>query len=221
MGLFLQDDQLSNQLHISGDSTKKRTAQFDHEDQNNIYDGSSKRLRHGPHTNTNAAADTNDARQDHVNGISAKPPVLDGGLTPVEQMIAMIGALIAEGERGVESLEILISNIHADLLADIVITNMKHLPKNPPPLTKYGNLSSKHHSDSSDPTHVVASNGLATSMQTLDHSAQLPASSLSTTNVAVSDTFASANLSTDSKRDPRRVSFFLVRGEAIPIYVFV
>ncbi|XP_047976738.1 uncharacterized protein LOC125218957 isoform X2 [Salvia hispanica] len=199
-----KDDQLSNQLHISGDSTKKRTAQFDHEDQNNIYDGSSKRLRHGPHTNTNAAADTNDARQDHVNGISAKPPVLDGGLTPVEQMIAMIGALIAEGERGVESLEILISNIHADLLADIVITNMKHLPKNPPPLTKYGNLSSKHHSDSSDPTHVVASNGLATSMQTLDHSAQLPASSLSTTNFAVSDTFASANLSTDSKRDPRR-----------------
>ncbi|KAG6409207.1 hypothetical protein SASPL_132241 [Salvia splendens] len=199
-----KDDQLSNQLHISGDSTKKRTAQFDHEDQNNIYDASSKRLRHGPHSNTNAAADTNDDRQDHVNGISAKPPVLDGGLTPVEQMIAMIGALIAEGERGVESLEILISNIHADLLADIVITNMKHLPKNPPPLTKYGNLSSKHRSDTSDPIHVVASNGFATSTQTLDHSAQLPASSLSTTSFAVSDTFASANLSTDSKRDPRR-----------------
>ncbi|KAG6406835.1 hypothetical protein SASPL_134446 [Salvia splendens] len=199
-----KDDQLSNQLHIAGDSTKKRTTQIDHEDQNNIYDASLKRLRHGPHSNTNAAADTNDARQDHVNGISAKPPVLDGGLTPVEQMIAMIGALIAEGERGVESLEILISNIHADLLADIVITNMKHLPKNPPPLTKYGNLSSKHRSDTSDPTHVVASNGLATSTQTLDHSAQLPASSLSTTSFAVSDTFASANLSTDSKRDPRR-----------------
>ncbi|KAL1534253.1 hypothetical protein AAHA92_30454 [Salvia divinorum] len=190
-----KDDQLSNQLHISGDSTKKRAAQFDHEDQNNIYDASSKRLRHGPHNNINAAADSNDARQDHVNGISAKPPVLDGGLTPVEQMIAMIGALIAEGERGVESLEILISNIHADLLADIVITNMKHLPKNPPPLTKYANLSSKHRSDTSDPTHVVASNGFVTSTQTLDHSAQLP---------AVSDTFASANLSTDSKRDSRR-----------------
>ncbi|KAK8913898.1 hypothetical protein KSP39_PZI023501 [Platanthera zijinensis] len=50
--------------------------------------------------------------------------------TPVEKMIAMIGALLAEGDRGSESLEILISNIHADLLADIVLETMRHLPKN-------------------------------------------------------------------------------------------
>ncbi|KAL4558964.1 hypothetical protein LXL04_031090 [Taraxacum kok-saghyz] len=59
--------------------------------------------------------------------------VTDNGVSPVEQMIAMIGALLAEGERGAESLEILISQIHPDLLADIVVTNMKHLP--PPPST--------------------------------------------------------------------------------------
>ncbi|XP_047947656.1 uncharacterized protein LOC125193807 isoform X2 [Salvia hispanica] len=199
---FNKDDQLSSQLHISGELTKKRTAQLDNENQNNIFEASSKKSRHGPHNNKTTTA--SDAGQNHVNGISAKPPVLDGDLTPVEQMVAMIGALIAEGERGVESLEILISNIHADLLADIVITNMKHLPKNPPPLTRYGNLSLNHPSDTSDPAQVVGSNGFATSTQSLDHLAQLPASSLSPTSVADSDTFATANLSTDSKRDPRR-----------------
>lgn len=210
LAFFPQDDQLSSQLHISGDLTKKRPAPLDNEDQNNSFDASSKRFRYGPHNNTTASVDISDAGQDHVNGIAPKLPVLDGDLTPVEQMIAMIGALIAEGERGVESLEILISNIHADLLADIVITNMKHLPKNPPPLTRYGNLSLNCPSDASDPAQVVASNGFATSTQTLDLSAQLPASSSNTSNTTslpFSDTSASANLSTDSRRDPRRVRF--------------
>ncbi|KAL0322932.1 UNVERIFIED_CONTAM: hypothetical protein Sangu_1912500, partial [Sesamum angustifolium] len=86
----------------------------------------------------------------------------------------MIGALIAEGERGLESLEILISNIHPDLLADIVITNMKHLPNNPPPLTRYSNLSLNRPGDSSsDPSQVVASNGFTT-IQALEVSAQDP-----------------------------------------------
>ncbi|KAK6116189.1 hypothetical protein DH2020_008458 [Rehmannia glutinosa] len=113
---------------------------------------------------------------------------------------------LSKGERGVESLEILISNIHADLLADIVITNMKHLPKNPPPLTRHNNLSLNHPSDSScDPSQVVASNGFATSTQTSDHSAQVPASSSNMTSLPFSDIMSpSANLSADSKRDPRR-----------------
>ncbi|KAL0392177.1 UNVERIFIED_CONTAM: Symplekin [Sesamum radiatum] len=134
----------------------------------------SKRLRYGLHNNIPATVDFNDARQDHVNGISPKLPVSDGDLTPEEQIIAMIGALIAEGERGLESLEILISNIHPDLLADIVITNMKHLPNNPPPLTRYSNLSLNRPSDSSsDPSQVVASNGFPT-IQALEVSAQDP-----------------------------------------------
>jgi hypothetical protein len=53
-------------------------------------------------------------------------------LTPAGKMIAVIGALIAEGERGVGPLELLISNIHADLLADIVIETMQQLPKSLP-----------------------------------------------------------------------------------------
>lgn len=190
---------------MSGVVTKKRSFPSENEDQSNSGDDSSKRLCYGPHKNTAAAVDCHDGGQDHVNGISPKLPVLDGDLTPVEQMIAMIGALIAEGERGVESLEILISNIHPDLLADIVITNMKYLPKNAPPLTRYSNASPHRAPDSSSDTElVIASNGSAIPTQTFGLAAQIP-NTTSLTSLPFSDTFTSANLSTDSKRDPRRV----------------
>ncbi|KAL2489096.1 Symplekin [Forsythia ovata] len=199
-----KDDQQSDQLPILGDLMKKRSAPMENEDSNNTSDVTSKRLRYGgPHGVTDSRFDVNDAGQDHINGISPKVPQLDRDLTPVEQMIAMIGALIAEGERGVESLEILISNIHPDLLADIVITNMKHLPKNPPPLTTFGNLPLNCQSDSSSPSQGVASNG-SISMQTLGLAAQLPLSSSSMTSIPSSDMPTSSNLPSDSKRDPRR-----------------
>lgn len=180
---------------------------MENEDQNNSFDASTKRFRYGPHNNATASVEISDAGQDQINGISPKLPLLDEDLTPVEQMIAMIGALIAEGERGVESLEILISNIHADLLADIVITNMRHLPKNPPPLSRYGNLPLNRPSNPSDPAQTVASNGFTTSTQTLELPAQLPMSSSEMAALPFSDMSASTNLSMDSKRDPRRVSW--------------
>lgn len=183
------------------DLTKKRPVPLENEDQNNIFDTSTKRFRYGPHNNATPSVDISDA-----NGISPKLPLLDEDLTPVEQMIAMIGALIAEGERGVESLEILISNIHADLLADIVITNMRHLPKNPPPLTRFTNLPPSRPSNPSDPAQTVVSNGFATSTQNLELPVQLPMSSSESTALPFSDMSASTNLSMDSKRDPRRVS---------------
>ena len=42
--------------------------------------------------------------------------MLDSELTVVQQMVALVGALVAEGERWAESLEILISKIQPDLL---------------------------------------------------------------------------------------------------------
>ncbi|KAI3491207.1 hypothetical protein L1887_44453 [Cichorium endivia] len=111
----VKDEQASSHMVMSGDMARKRSTPMEQEH----IDPSSKRSRH-----------------DSANGVSTKIPPLDNGLSPVEQMIAMIGALLAEGERGAESLEILISQIHPDLLADIVVTNMKHLPKSPPPLTR-------------------------------------------------------------------------------------
>ncbi|KAH9292801.1 hypothetical protein KI387_042011 [Taxus chinensis] len=49
-------------------------------------------------------------------------------MTPVQQLVAMFGAIVAQGDRAVESLEILISRIPTDLLAEVVIANMHNLP---------------------------------------------------------------------------------------------
>ncbi|KAM0023971.1 putative armadillo-like helical, symplekin, symplekin/Pta1 [Helianthus debilis subsp. tardiflorus] len=147
-------------------------------------DSASKRSRYGSNSNTSTVIQT-DPRHDHsVNGGPTKVASLDNGLTPVEQIISMIGALLAEGERGAESLEILISQIHPDLLADIVVTNMKHLPKNPPPLTKISSQQCGLSNTSSQVAPNIQSPVLTNAVST----------SLSTT----------INLQTDPKRDSRR-----------------
>ncbi|WVZ16938.1 hypothetical protein V8G54_009920 [Vigna mungo] len=51
---------------------------------------------------------------------------------PVRQLVATFGALIAQGEKAVGHLEILISSISADLLAEVVMANMQNLPPNFP-----------------------------------------------------------------------------------------
>ncbi|GER55800.1 symplekin [Striga asiatica] len=51
---------------------------------------------------------------------------------PVQQLVAMFGALVAQGEKAVASLEILISSISADLLAEVVMANMRNLPVRSP-----------------------------------------------------------------------------------------
>ncbi|XP_050265795.1 uncharacterized protein LOC126709553 isoform X2 [Quercus robur] len=199
-----KEDQLSSQLPVSGDLLKRRFMTLDNEEPVNGHEVASKRIRYGPDSQSALAVQVNDSGQDSVpvNGVS---PVLDGQLTPVEQMIAMIGALLAEGERGAESLEILISKIHPDLLADIVITNMKHLPKTTPPLTRLGNLSATRQVGSlSSPTQVVSISALTSSVESPDVSAQAALSSTTATNSSLSDTPPVNTLPADSKRDPRR-----------------
>ncbi|KNA19015.1 hypothetical protein SOVF_065440 isoform A [Spinacia oleracea] len=53
-------------------------------------------------------------------------------LGPVQQLIGLFGALVAQGEKAAASLEILISGISADLLAEVVIANLKNLPSTCP-----------------------------------------------------------------------------------------
>lgn len=185
--------------------TKKRSAPSENENHISNSDIHSKRLRYGPHDNTNSVT-INDVAPDRRNGISSKPPVMDGELTPVEQMISMIGALIAEGDRGVESIELLIANMHPDLLADIVITNMKHLPKLPPPIGNDNFTSGRSAVDSCKPEQEVVSNGLATSSQNLSIAVEVPITSSNLTSIPpLLDISSPSNLSTDTKRDPRRV----------------
>lgn len=49
---------------------------------------------------------------------------------PVQQLVDMFGTLVAQGEKAIGSLEILISSISADLLADVVMANMHNIPTN-------------------------------------------------------------------------------------------
>lgn len=206
----LQDDQLSSQLPVTGDSLKKRSVPLDNEDSANSHEMASKRTRHGPETSSALAVPMNDFGRDgsSVNGLSNDLPLLDGELNPVEKMIAVIGALLAEGERGAESLEILISKVHPDLLADIVITNMRHLPMTPPPLTRLGNFPVPHQIGSLNSSGQVNSVSPPTnSVQSPTLPTQMPFSSATITSSLVSDLSTTNNLPNDSKRDPRRVDF--------------
>ncbi|ERN05241.1 symplekin isoform X1 [Amborella trichopoda] len=56
----------------------------------------------------------------------------DGESGPVQQLVAMLGALVAQGESAVNSLEVLITSISSDLLAEVVIYNMRFLPSTRP-----------------------------------------------------------------------------------------
>ncbi|TXG52605.1 hypothetical protein EZV62_021774 [Acer yangbiense] len=198
-----KDDQPSIQLSVSGDLSRKRSMIQENEEPNNGLDASSKRIRYGPNGHSALSFQISDSGQDSVsvNGLSHNAPLLDGDLTPVEQMIAMIGALLAEGERGAESLEILISNIHPDLLADIVITNMRHLPKDPPPVTGLGTLPVTRQISSLNSPQVVAPSAPTNTMQSpvLTTQVQVPPLSATAVSSSLSDTPAA-----DSKRDPRR-----------------
>ncbi|KAM7467970.1 hypothetical protein LguiB_015532 [Lonicera macranthoides] len=51
---------------------------------------------------------------------------------PVQQLVAMFGALVAQGDKAAGSLEILVSSISSDLLAEVVMANIRHLPPTRP-----------------------------------------------------------------------------------------
>lgn len=186
------------------DHGRKRSLPSDNEDPSNS-DVAVKRIRHDLSNHVAPSVENDDLGQNYMNGVSPKVPLLDNNLNPVEQMIAMIGALIAEGERGVESLEILISNIHPDLLADIVITNMRHLPKNPP-LTRPP--ASARKGESGDPSESMA--GATIPLEIPEVTAQVHVSSSNVIDSSPLDMSVSNNLPSDSKRDPRRVSFIFL-----------
>ena len=56
----------------------------------------------------------------------------DGDAGPVQQLVAMFSVLVAQGEKAVGPLGILISSISTDLLAEVVMANMLHIPPERP-----------------------------------------------------------------------------------------
>uniref|UniRef100_A0A0E0C6I1 Symplekin C-terminal domain-containing protein n=1 Tax=Oryza meridionalis TaxID=40149 RepID=A0A0E0C6I1_9ORYZ len=136
----------------------------------------------------------NEANVDH----SSDPALLNCDMSPVEKMIEMIGALLAEGERGAESLGILISTVEADVMADIVIETMKHLPETSILLATSNNGQQKKIQSSSSPL----TENLPANSHSLPYSTQfaLPADGVS---MSMSDVPVVSGVH-DSKRDPRR-----------------
>ncbi|KAL6574602.1 hypothetical protein OROMI_011887 [Orobanche minor] len=70
--------------------------------------------------------------QERVPSCGPTPSRLDADNGAVQQLVAMFGALVAQGEKAVASLEILISSISADLLAEVVMANIRNLPPKSP-----------------------------------------------------------------------------------------
>uniref|UniRef100_A0A2P2K4N9 Symplekin n=1 Tax=Rhizophora mucronata TaxID=61149 RepID=A0A2P2K4N9_RHIMU len=203
---FTQDDQPSSQQPVSGDQSRKRPVPLESEEQANGHEVAPKRIRYGPDNTSTLPIQINDSELETsvVNGVSNSVLPLDSDLTPAEKMIAIIGALLAEGERGAESLEVLIENMHPELLADIVVTNMKHLPKSPPPLTRLGNLPlTQHFGSLGSPAPVVSPSAPTTSVSA-PPTAQGPFSAAMANSSASSDLSIANNFPVDSKRDPRR-----------------
>ncbi|KAJ0028055.1 hypothetical protein Pint_34851 [Pistacia integerrima] len=68
--------------------------------------------------------------QDQIPSTGSASNKGQGDTGPVQQLVAMFGVLVAQGESAIGSLQILISSISADLLAEVVMANMCNLPLN-------------------------------------------------------------------------------------------
>ncbi|KAK9748584.1 hypothetical protein RND81_02G068400 [Saponaria officinalis] len=126
---------------------------------------------------------------------------LSNDVDPIEQMIVVIAALLAQGEKAADSVDLLITRIHSDLLADIVISNMKHLPKTPP-LAKQE--SSSLIGQSTSATNIVRGTAPDLSVSTSAITSQRPIPTTSVIGSSHSDLSSFSNLSADSRQDPRR-----------------
>lgn len=136
----------------------------------------------------------NDANMGHL----SDPTILNSDVSPVEKMIEMIGALLAEGERGAESLGILVSTVEADVMADIVIETMKHLPEASFPLATNNGVQ--------QPNFKYSSGLLTENLPAKSDSSLFTAQSTTTADgvsVPSSDAFLMPSVH-DAKRDPRR-----------------
>lgn len=108
-------------------SVRKRSGTQDVNDMIKDDDTPGKRARKTPNTMDGITqASSRDHDGSSSSGLTTSKENVDNG--PVQQLVAMFGALVAQGEKAVGSLEILISSISADLLAEVVMANMRHLP---------------------------------------------------------------------------------------------
>ncbi|KAK6779727.1 hypothetical protein RDI58_021911 [Solanum bulbocastanum] len=92
---------------------------------------SNKRMRSAPIV-SKAPKQKPSGNQERVSAGDSTTTRSDGDNVNLQPLVAMFGTLVAQGEKAAASLDILISSISADLLADVVMANMRNLPSNQP-----------------------------------------------------------------------------------------
>ncbi|KAF2306386.1 hypothetical protein GH714_017289 [Hevea brasiliensis] len=120
---------------IQGILGRKRSGAEDSSELAEDNDVSGKRARLMPSVSEESTKELNRNISASQDDGPADGPTVNGGeddTGPVQQLVAMFGALVAQGEKAVGSLEILISSISADLLAEVVMANMRYLPTSHP-----------------------------------------------------------------------------------------
>ncbi|KAJ9185363.1 hypothetical protein P3X46_005005 [Hevea brasiliensis] len=120
---------------IQGILGRKRSGAEDSSELAEDNDVSGKRARPMPSVSEESTKELNRNISASQDDGPADGPTVNGGeddTGPVQQLVAMFGALVAQGEKAVGSLEILISSISADLLAEVVMANMRYLPTSHP-----------------------------------------------------------------------------------------
>ena len=98
-------------------------------------DASGKRIKTTPSVSEESAKDIDrsiSGSQDDISSSGTATSTRNGDNGPVQQLLDMFGALVAQGEKAVGSLEVLISSFSADMLAEVVMANMCNLPPNLP-----------------------------------------------------------------------------------------
>ncbi|CAA6661820.1 unnamed protein product [Spirodela intermedia] len=126
---------MEDKLSVQVEPTRKRSIKEEPKDcmDDDITYG--KRARTSPVMSQEAVTESALPYQDPVsdvpqNNVKASMGVGDNG--PIEQLVGTFGALVAQGDKAVQLLDILISSISSDLLAEVVMTNMRHLPPSCP-----------------------------------------------------------------------------------------
>ncbi|XP_024981253.1 uncharacterized protein LOC112517999 isoform X2 [Cynara cardunculus var. scolymus] len=115
----------SDAVHAT--AVRKRPEVHDASDLKKDDDVPGKRAKPTPNTTGELPQDLKGGDDVNSSGglASAKRNVANG---PVQQLVAMFSSLVAQGEQSAAMLEILISSISADLLAEVVVANMPNLP---------------------------------------------------------------------------------------------
>ncbi|KAK1276811.1 hypothetical protein QJS04_geneDACA001504 [Acorus gramineus] len=202
-----RDDVSSIEGPVSGDPSGKKYIVQGSDGPTSMDESPPKRTRYNSDISLAQSAPLAIEDQDDAtfNGFSSNVSLTDRDPTPAEQMIGMIGALLAEGERGAESLEILISKIQPDLMADIVIANMKHLPSTSLPLfSRLDNLPTTSQASSYALPQFMPPVSAPIPPPPTTHQVTSSVASGTGFGISTSDISPASNLLPDSKRDPRR-----------------